>query len=337
MGDASMWSDKVGNVSQIGGIETAVIDNGPARGMRIAWINTGSGLRFKVLLDRAMDIGDAAFNRYNLAWLCHAGFTPPQPLSERGLDWLRTFGGGLVTTCGLSHVGGPEEDAQGMRGIHGRISNMPAEIVSIIQPDPAAGRPDMSIKGIIRESNIFGPCLELHRTISCRLGEASIHIHDEVTNRGNTPAPHMILYHCNMGWPLADAGSRLTWNGPMTTRDGQPFPDPEAYKILRDTLPEHSGSGEQVAFIDIEADADGLCRAGLHNPSLNLGLTFTFRKSELPWLTNWQHLGRGEYVTAIEPGTNPPIGQAMARETNTLIFIQPGASKTYHLTLDINA
>jgi len=123
----------------------------------------------------------------------------------------------------------------------------------------------------------------------------------------------------------------------MQARDGQSFPDPEGYKILRDTLPEHSGSGEQVAFIDIEADADRLCRAGLHNPSLNLGLTFTFRKSELPWLTNWQHLGRGEYVTAIEPGTNPPIGQAMARETNTLIFIEPGASKTYHLTLDINA
>ncbi len=197
-----MWSDKVGNVSQIGGIETAVIDNGPARGMRVAWINTGSGLRFKVLLDRAMDIGDAAFNQYNLAWLSHAGFTPPQPMSDRGIDWLRTFGGGLVTTCGLSHVGGPEEDAHGMRGIHGRISNMPAEIVSIIQPDPAAGRREMSIKGIIRESNIFGPCLELHRTISCRLGEASIHMHDEVINRGNMPAPHMILYHCNMGWPL---------------------------------------------------------------------------------------------------------------------------------------
>ena len=337
MAGASFWSDKVGNVSQIGGIETSVIDNGPGRGMRIAWINTGAGLRYKVLIDRAMDIGDAAFNQYNLAWLGHAGFTPPQPLSDHGLDWLRTFGGGLVCTCGLTHVGGPEEDAHGKRGIHGRISNSPAEIVSIIQPDPAAGRLEMSITGIIRESTIFGPCLELRRTISSKLGESSIHIHDEVTNKGNTPAPHMILYHCNMGWPLADAGSRLTWNGRMTTRDGQPFPNAEGYMTCRDTLAEHSGNGEQVAFIDVEPDTDGLCRAGLHNPALNLGITFTFRKSELPWLTNWQHLGRGEYVTAIEPGTHPPIGQAMARENNTLIFIEPGRSKTYHLTLDINA
>lgn len=335
MRGSSIWSNKVGNLSQIGGIETSVIDNGPGRGMRIAWINAGSGLRYKVLLDRAMDIGDAAFNQYNLAWLSHAAFTPPQPLSDKGLDWLRTFGGGLVNTCGLTHVGGPEKDAHGERGIHGRISNTPAEIVSIIQPDPAAAQFEMSITGIMRESNIFGPSLELRRTISSKLGETTIHIHDEVSNRGNTPAPHMILYHCNFGWPLADAGSRLSWNGKMTTRDGQEFPNAEAYMLCRDTIPEHSGNGEQVAFIDIEADADGICKAGLHNPTLDLGITLTFLKSELPWLTNWQHWGRGEYVTGIEPGSHPPIGQAGARENNTLIFLEPGAKRTYNLTIDI--
>jgi galactose mutarotase-like enzyme len=331
-----MWSDKVGNVSQVGGIETSVLDNGPGRGMRIAWINTGAGLRYKVLLDRAMDIGDAVFNQYNLAWLSHAGFTPPQSLSDKGLDWLRTFGGGLMSTCGLTHVGGPEKDEHGERGIHGRISNTPAEIVSIIQPDPAVGKMDMSITGIIRESNIFGPCLELRRTITSKLGEASIHIKDEVINRGNTTAPHMLMYHCNFGWPLADKGSRLSWNGVMTTRDGQPFPDADAYMICRDTLPEHNGNGEQVAFIDIESDHEGICRAGLHNPSINLGVSLSFRKSEMPWLTNWQHFGRGEYVTGIEPCTHPPIGQSAARANNTLIFLQPGETKTYHLTIDIN-
>jgi hypothetical protein len=331
-----MWSDKVGNVSQVGGIETSVLDNGPGRGMRIAWINTGAGLRYKVLLDRAMDIGDAVFNQYNLAWLSHAGFTPPQSLSDKGLDWLRTFGGGLMSTCGLTHVGGPEKDEHGERGIHGRISNTPAEIVSIIQPDPAVGKMDMSITGIIRESNIFGPCLELRRTITSKLGKAAIHIKDEVINRGNTTAPHMLMYHCNFGWPLADKGSRLSWNGVMTTRDGQPFPDADAYMICRDTLPEHNGNGEQVAFIDIESDHEGICRAGLHNPSINLGVTLSFRTSEMPWLTNWQHFGRGEYVTGIEPCTHPPIGQAAARANNTLLFLQPGETKTYHLTIDIN-
>jgi hypothetical protein len=94
--------------------------------------------------------------------------------------------------------------------------------------------------------------------------------------------------------------------------------------------------GEQVAFIDIESDHEGICRAGLHNPSINLGVTLSFRKSEMPWLTNWQHFGRGEYVTGIEPCTHPPIGQSAARANNTLIFLQPGETKTYHLTIDIN-
>ncbi len=97
----------------MGGIETSVLDNGPGRGSRIAWINTGTGLRYKVLIDRAMDIADAFYNQHSLAWLSHVGVTGPQPFSDKGIDWLRTFGGGLLVTCGLSHVGGPESDEYG--------------------------------------------------------------------------------------------------------------------------------------------------------------------------------------------------------------------------------
>jgi hypothetical protein len=43
------WKDKISNPAQLGGIETSVLDNGTARGTRIAWINTGSGLRYKVI------------------------------------------------------------------------------------------------------------------------------------------------------------------------------------------------------------------------------------------------------------------------------------------------
>ena len=53
------WQDKVGNYTQIGGIETSVLDNGPGRGTRIAWVNTGSGLRYRVIIDRGLDIADA--------------------------------------------------------------------------------------------------------------------------------------------------------------------------------------------------------------------------------------------------------------------------------------
>ena len=157
------WDQKISNHYQLGGIETSVLDNGAGRGTRIAWINTGTGLRYKVVLDRAMDIADAFYNQHSLAWISHAGVTSPQPMSDGGIDWLRTFGGGLLTTCGLSHVGGPETDAFGERGVHGLISNIPAELESIVQPDPVNGKMEMSITGTMKETKIFGPSLELRR------------------------------------------------------------------------------------------------------------------------------------------------------------------------------
>ena len=104
------WNDKISNPAQLGGIETSVIDNGAGRGTRIAWINTGTGLRYKIVIDRAMDIGDAFYNQHSLAWLSHLGISYPEPFPNNGINWLRTFGGGLLTTCGLDHVGGPEVD-----------------------------------------------------------------------------------------------------------------------------------------------------------------------------------------------------------------------------------
>lgn len=332
------WTDKISNATQLGGIETAVLDNGPGRGTRIAWINTGRGLRFKVVLDRAMDIADAFYNKHSLAWLSHSGITAPQPFSNKGLDWLKTFGGGLLTTCGLSHVGGPETDEFGERGLHGQISNLQAEVESIIQPDPIAGKMKMSITGRIKESSVLGPNLELKRTISATLGESTIRIDDEVVNRGNMPAPHMLLYHFNFGWPLVDEGTNIIWQGKWQPREGSTnkiFKEGNNYQRCPAPLADHSGTGEEVAMIDIDADNMGWSTCGLYNSNLGLALFLRFKKEQLPWLINWQHWGKGEYVTGLEPSTNQLIGQAKARERNELIFLQPGESRKYEVIIEV--
>ncbi len=333
------WNGKISNHRQLGGIETSVIDNGAGRGTRIAWINTGTGLRFKVVIDRAMDIADAFYNQHSLTWLSHAGITSPQPFSHRGIDWLRTFGGGLLTTCGLSHVGGPETDEFGERGVHGLISNIPAEIESIIQPDPFSGKLEMSITGVVKETKIFGPSLELRRTISATLGQATIRIHDEVINRANTPASHMILYHFNFGWPLVDKGTDILWKGTWHSMEGDKadriFKEGNEFKKCPDPLPQHSGTGEAVVAIEVTADHSGKCTCGLFNEKLGLAIAMRFNKKQLPWLTNWQHWGKDEYVTGLEPGTNPPIGQAKARKENQLIFLEPGEKRSYDVELDV--
>ncbi|MBA2762693.1 MAG: DUF4432 family protein, partial [Segetibacter sp.] len=260
------WHNKISNSAQLGGIETAVLDNGAGRGTRIAWINTGSGLRFKVVIDRALDIADAFYNKHSLAWLSHLGVTAPEPFSNKGLDWLKTFGGGLLTTCGLHHVGGPEADGFGERGLHGQISNLAAEVESIIQPDPINGKMDMSITGRMKQSQVLGPDLELKRTISATLGKASIRIHDEVLNRGNMPAPHMLLYHLNFGWPLVDEGTEIVWQGEWEPREdtkSRIFKEGNSFRTCPSPLAEHSGTGEEVAIINIISDSSGLCTCGL--------------------------------------------------------------------------
>jgi hypothetical protein len=333
------WHNKVSHASQLGGIETSVLDNGLGRGSRIAWINTGTGLRYKILLDRGMDIADAFFNQYGLAWISHTGVTPPQPFIYHGIDWLKTFTGGLLTTCGLTHVGGPETDEFGERGLHGEIGNTPAEIISIIQPDIASGNLEMSITGSMLQTKVFGPTVELRRTISGKIGEPVIRIHDEVINRGNTSAPHMLLYHFNLGWPLVDEGADIVWRGKWETRhkhlEYKIFNDQHNFRKCPPPLKIHNGTGEEVAFIDIEADESGISTCGLHNEEIGIALAFRFKKEQLPWLINWQHWGEGEYVTGIEPATHPPIGQSAARQQNTLIFIEPGEKKVYDVEIEI--
>ncbi len=333
------WIDKVGNTAQVGGIETSVVDNGAGKGSRIAWINTGTGLRFKVVIDRGMDILDAFYNQHSLAWLSHGGVMSPEAYAQTGLDWLKTFSGGLMTTCGLTHVGGPEEDEFGMRGLHDQVSNIPAAIESIIQPDPAQGRLEMSISGVIRQTQVFGNRLELRRKISGSLGSAVIKVKDEIINAGNESTPHMLLYHLNFGWPLIDEGTKLLWNGTCKSRggemDNQLFGEGKDFKTCKPPLKAHSGTGEACGFVDVKADKNGTVHCGVHNEKLDLALAIRFKKDQMPWLTNWQHWGRKEYVTALEPGTHPPIGQSTARKEKSLIFLEPGESKKYDLEFEV--
>lgn len=333
------WLDKISNPIQMGGIELSVLDNGPARGARIAWVNTGSGLSFKVALDRGMDLADAFFNGQSLAWISHLGLTTPRHHANRGTEWIRSFGGGLMTTCGLDHTGGPEQDDFGERGLHGPISNTVAELLSVKQPDPLSGDFSMSLNGCIKQSQPLGLQLELHRSISMTLGSPEIRIHDQVINKGNTPAPHMLLYHFNFGWPLVDSGSRIYWEGEWRAResgeDNQIFRPGKDFYSCPNPLSAHSGAGEEAAFIDAKPDSAGYCHAGIYNQKRSFGIALSFKKEQLPWLTNWQHWGKGEYVTGLEPGTHPPVGQSAARQDGSLLFLSPGERRHYELKLNV--
>ncbi len=335
------FEDKISNSSQVGGIELSTLRGGPGDGMRIAWINTGSGLRFKVVIDRGMDIADAFMNQFGLAWISHQGVVSPDIYASRNDSWLYGLGGGLLVTCGLDHVGPPVDSPQGSFPLHGRIGMLPAELESVVQPDPLRGEYGMKICGRTLQTTALGNHLEIRRTISATLGSSKIMIRDRVTNLGNARASHMLLYHCNFGYPLVDEGTRILWKGSWISRgsadDNFIFnkANEEGFRRCLPPIPEHNGAGEAVAFIDADADRRGMSECGLYNDVLGLGVKLKFKKEQLPWITNWQHFGKNEYVVGLEPGTHPPVGNKRACDEGTLIYIEPGETRSYQLDLEI--
>src|SRR5258706_15230430 len=102
------------NASQLGGIESYTFADGLARNTRALLVNTGAGLRYRILPDRGLDIDQAFFNQHSLTFLAHKGVTPPQADALRhGLDWLRGFPVGLLTSGRPTHIGGPAADKGG--------------------------------------------------------------------------------------------------------------------------------------------------------------------------------------------------------------------------------
>ena len=326
-------SAKITNILQIGGIETAILDNGKARGTRVAYFNTGAGLRFKVVLDRAMDIAEASLDAHNLAWISKNGVMPAETC--RGMNWLKRFGGGLLTTCGLSHIGGPETNESGEFCLHDDISNIPAQVESIIQPCEENNF-TMSIEGIVLQSNVFGAHLQMRRKISAQLGSNKIVVEDCVKNIGNEECAHMVLYHANLGYPLIDEDTKLNWEG--SWKSGKPndpiINDARDFTLCHAPTDVHSGNKESVAFIDIKANENGLCTCSAYNKKIAIELKISFRKDVLPYLINWQHWGKGEYVCALEPATNPPIGQTKARQDGSLKILKPNESIKYKIEFE---
>ena len=95
---------RVGNMDQIAGIRTVTLDDGNERPTRAALVKTGAGLDFTVLLDRCLDISAASFGGKAMGWRSVTGDVAPQYYEAEGLRWLRSYFGGLLTTCGLRKV-----------------------------------------------------------------------------------------------------------------------------------------------------------------------------------------------------------------------------------------
>ncbi len=328
------------NVSQVGGIDAYTIDEGPARSVRALLVNTGGGLRYRILVDRGMDIDQAFVGPYSLSFLTHRNVTPPTRAFDRGIDWLKSFPGGLLTSCGPFNIGGPGTDQDGEFGLHGEHSNTAACIESVIQPDPHANQREMSVTARIRYGSFYGPCVELKRKISSVLGENTIYFVDEFYNAGNQDVPHAWLLHINFGYPLLDFGAEFCYSEERV----EPLPGDEAaaayfvegglYKRVPDVLPQHSGPTSFVGYIYPKADKDGMISVAVANPKIPLAVSIGYNVHDFPRCANWQHCGKYEYVGALEPSTGSVEGRDKDRARGLLGTLKSGERKTYRYMID---
>lgn len=326
--------ERVGDVSQIGGVRASRFDGGSGDGVAAVDVDTGSGLRFTVLPGRALDICGAWYKGIPLSFRTPTGDVHGARYEPEGQGWIRTSVLGLLVTGGLTNVGDPVDDVGGSEGLHGRISNLAA---SNVWADGAWDGDEYNIwvQGRVRQALLYGENLELVRRIESSLGSKSIEIHDQVTNLGHRPQHMMILYHINPGHPLLDEGARLHVNS-----------------ISRKFHPEYAGATDEgweaytgpsedahaeVIFHDVAADIDGTVRAAFVNDRLadGLGLGLTWKKRQLPYLGQWKNTRPGDYVTGIEPGNCTVAGRRRNRSDGTLQILDPGETAEFDVRIEV--
>jgi len=326
--------ERAGDMSQLGGMRLHELGDGPGRGVRAVDVRTGSGFEFTVLLDRGMDISQAACCGRSLCWRSATGDVAPTFYHPQGLEWLYGFCGGLLATCGMTYLGAPCEDEGQSLGLHGRASNIPAREVALDSEWTSDDDYVMSVTGKVVEASVFGPLVCLTRTVYAFLGEDRLMIHDEVQNIGHAPAPHMMLYHINTGFPALDEGSQLLIPSlTVTPRDEDAEHGKAQFGRFDAPTP---GYKEKVYCHDLAHKNGQTCVAIVNRKcdgGRGFGVYVRFNKKQLPILVEWKMMGQDVYTAGLEPSTSRTEGRAKERAAGLLKFLEPGETREYDLEI----
>lgn len=151
--------------------------------LETATLGTGR-LSVDVLPSRGLDIAGARFDGRRFSWESPIGHVPWQG------DFRRSFGGGLLVTCGLRNVGVPSEG----QPQHGWYSSLPARDVEVAAAFARAR---------VVDAEVPGPAIELARKIA--VDGDGLRVTDVVRNLGTNEEPAPLLYHVNLRWNTVDS------------------------------------------------------------------------------------------------------------------------------------
>ena len=307
------------------GVEVIVVDNGV--------------LTFTVVPTRGMGILEATAGDVRLGWdspvheVVHPQYINLE--SRGGLGWLEGFNEWMARR-GLEWAGHPGRDqfinnvgapAEMQLTLHGRVANLPASHVEIVVDPVPPFR--LRVRGRLEERSFYGPQLELWTEVSTEPGSASLRIEDTLANRGAHEQEFQLIYHCNFGPPLLEAGARFAG----ALRRVTPFNAHAARDIERfaDYTGPTRGFVEQVYCLQSAADSTGRSRIMLANARVDRGVSLAFSVEQLPYVTLWKNLAATEegYVTGLEPGTGFPYTRRLERLAGRVPKLAPGASRTF--------
>lgn len=310
----------IGNPLQVRGVEQYVLQNGKGYGMHFLYVRNGLGLEAWISLDRAGDVSRVSFKGDNMGYFAPCGYVAPQYYDSKGVGFLKSFTAGFFTTCGLTAVGSPCVDDEEELPLHGTISHIPAELIAKEENEK-----ELIIKLRVTDAVIFGRKLVMDRIYHFSYTENSFEVSDVVTNEADCASPYMILYHCNMGYPLLSENSKVEIpNNKITARDSH------AQKYIDTALEMEKPQvdyQECCYYYDVK-EQGGLAKVGIYNADINKGVILSYSKVELPCFTEWKMMGKTDYVLGLEPGNCTPDGRDVLRKNGTLKFLETNESGT---------
>ena len=287
------------------------VAEGKAKGTGIIEVATAGGLQVDILPDAGLDIGQVRFKGTNVSFISKNGYDSPAAIAPYETEFLNTFPGGMLYTCGLRSTGGAHRDGDEWHPLHGRYHSLPADNISTRVEENT-----ILISGTVRETALFGHCLELKRTISIPVFGAEVTVSDELTNLSHADEEYALLYHCNFGYPLVSEEARLALPVGRKTTPRTPFASTGLDRVTTFDVPK-PGEEERVFFHEHMAH-----EAALINESRNIRMDLRWSDT-LPILAHWRSMASGDYVCGLEPTNCYIMGRRFERENGTLPVLKP--------------
>lgn len=320
-----------GTMQQLAFARQVTVQEGRANGLRAVEVKNGD-LRYLVLADKALDIGELEYKGMTLSFTSKPGLNGRNHFDTHGEEALRSIMGGLFFTCGLQNICTPCETDGVEYPMHGRLRTTPAEHLC---SDAYWDGEDyiLEVKGEMRESHLFGSNLVLRRTVRSVYGSGKIQIIDEVENQTAEEADLMLMYHCNFGYPLLQPGARLIL--PSVAVKGREKWSAEHIDCWQTICEPMDGETEYVFLHQLASDENGYSFAALVNDSLGFGIRLDFDRKVQPYFMEWMSMKTGDYVVGLEPSNSSVYGRKYHEKEGTMHRIAPFAKETYHLTFTI--